>query len=229
MGTMLGCWGLLLVASRAAGSIASEKERDCWTSLISTPLEPGEIVWAKIAGSVWSLRGLVMLLMLIWGLGVLLDPQIPRRRAVPVRHVSTVGLLRRRVGREFFAAVPQFAPGDGRHAGHAMLVGGGYLFCCMPVMMVGSFHEGVMLIFAPFVPFLLAMPGVVYLEGSHFSQSSTMGVAVFAYILGTIGYFVAALVLVGHSISSFDRRTDRTRIPAPGPQPIVAATVIDEP
>ena len=57
MGTLLGCGGLLLVASRAAGSITSEKERDCWTSLLSTPLEPGEIVWAKIFGSIWSLRG----------------------------------------------------------------------------------------------------------------------------------------------------------------------------
>ena len=57
MGTLLACGALLMVAARAAGSIASERERDCWTSLLSTPLEPGEIIWAKIAGSVWSIRG----------------------------------------------------------------------------------------------------------------------------------------------------------------------------
>ncbi len=57
MSTFLCCCGLLLLTVRAAGSITSEKERDCWVSLISTPLEGGQIVKAKILGSLWSLRG----------------------------------------------------------------------------------------------------------------------------------------------------------------------------
>ena len=36
MSTFLCCCGLLLLIARAAGSITSKRERDCWTSLIST-------------------------------------------------------------------------------------------------------------------------------------------------------------------------------------------------
>ena len=121
MGVALACGGLLLVASRAAGSITSEKERDCWTSLISTPLEPGEIVWAKIAGSVWSIRGLVMLLLLILGLGLLLDPKFIIPLGFMFGHVPGAGVLRRGDGRAVLAVVPQLASGDGRHAGHRHL------------------------------------------------------------------------------------------------------------
>ena len=62
------------VDARAAGSITSEKERDCWVSLISTPLEAGQIVKAKILGSLWSLRGLVPFLAVVWLPALLLRP-----------------------------------------------------------------------------------------------------------------------------------------------------------
>ena len=74
MSTFLGCCGLLLVVVRAAGAITAEKERDCWASLISTPLEPGQIIKAKVVGSIWSLRGLMPLLAVVWLPAVLLRP-----------------------------------------------------------------------------------------------------------------------------------------------------------
>ena len=74
MSTFLSCCGLLLLTARAAGSITSEKERDCWVSLISTPLEARQIVKAKILGSLWSLRGLVPFLAVVWLPALLLRP-----------------------------------------------------------------------------------------------------------------------------------------------------------
>ena len=169
MGTFLACGGLLLAAARAAGSITSEKERDCWTSLLSTPLEPGEIVWAKIAGSVWSLRGVAMLLLLIWGLGVLLDPPFLVACAIHVWNVPAAGFLRCRAGRAVFAAVPSSLRAMAATLATALFVGGLYLFCCMPVMFAASPRsgEGAMLMFTPCVPFLLVFPGVVYVAGEE--------------------------------------------------------------
>ena len=74
MSTFLSCCGLLLLTARAAGSITSEKERDCWVSLISTPLDARQIVKAKILGSLWSLRGLVPFLAVVWLPALLLRP-----------------------------------------------------------------------------------------------------------------------------------------------------------
>ena len=104
MSTFLCCCGLLLLTARAAGSITSEKERDCWVSLIGTPLEAGQIVKAKILGSLWSLRGL---------------------RAVPGRRLAA-GLAAAAflfLGYRFLAAGPGDPGGVYGHAGRLLLAG----------------------------------------------------------------------------------------------------------
>jgi hypothetical protein len=237
MGTLLGCGGLLLVASRAAGSITSEKERDCWTSLVSTPLEPGEIVWAKIAGSLWSLRGMVLLLLLIWGLGAALDPKflvaIPFLLGMFVLlafYAAALGVrysLRCRSSMRAMAAT--LATG--------LFVGGMYLFCCMPVMIAGGGGRGpdhaAWLMATPCVPFLLAFPGSVYMYGDQFLRSDEGGVMIFACFLGTIGYLAAAIILAASGISRFDALSGRTgpmqqpqRRPLPKPLPESPAQAI---
>ena len=227
MGTLLGCGGLLLVASRSAGSIASERERDCWTSLISTPLGPGEIVWAKIAGSIWSLRGLVLLLLLIWGLGVLLDPQFVVAVPFLLGTFLLLALYAAALGVTFSLRCRSSLRAMGATLAVGLVAGGGYMFCCIPLTIVGP-GSGSEIILAPCIPFLLALPGIVYVSGEHFFRESEGGIVLFAYILGMVGYGVASLVLVGHSISSFDVRTGRTRPSSHVARPIVVASVVDE-
>ena len=142
MGSLLGCGGLLLVASLAASSIASERERDCWTSLISTPLGAGEIVWAKIAGSIWSLRGLVLLLLLIWGLGVLLDP--PFLVAVPflLGTFLLLALYAAALGVVFSLRCNSSLRAMGATLAVGLIAGGGYICCCMPLMVIGGGSGG---------------------------------------------------------------------------------------
>ena len=57
------------VGLRAAVSIASERERGSWDALLMSPLEPGEIVRAKLVGSLHALRWMVAALLLAWTLG----------------------------------------------------------------------------------------------------------------------------------------------------------------
>lgn len=215
MGTAIACGGLLLVAARAAGSITSERERDCWMSLISTPLEPSEIVWGKIAGSMWSIRGAVLLLLLIWGLATLLFPSfvivipfLAGTFALLAFYAAALGVncsLRCRNSLRSMAAT----------LATALFVGGLYfLTCCMPVLIAASPRdgEGFVLTTAPCVPVLLGFPVAVYANGENMFRGSHSEGPMFllACILGNIGYAIAGIALVGNSIGNFERLSGRT-------------------
>src|SRR5262249_12681813 len=55
-GTLVGCLLLANTASRAASSIAEERERQTLDSLVTTPLEPDEILTGKLWGSILGQR-----------------------------------------------------------------------------------------------------------------------------------------------------------------------------
>ena len=74
-----------------------------------------------------------------------------------------------------------------------LVAGGGYLFCCMPLAVAGSFAgrgpgQAMELVFAPCIPMLLALPGIIAVEGEQFFRNEEGGIMLFAYILGMIGY-----------------------------------------
>jgi ABC-type transport system involved in multi-copper enzyme maturation permease subunit len=83
---MISFLALLLITSRAAGSLTSEKEQDTWLTLISTPLDGREIVRAKIFGAICSVRYWYYLVGIVWILSVLLYP--PFIVAVPFLAVA---------------------------------------------------------------------------------------------------------------------------------------------
>ncbi len=58
------------IGLRAAVSIASERERATWDALLMSPLEPREIVRAKVFGSLFALRWVVAAMILAWTLAL---------------------------------------------------------------------------------------------------------------------------------------------------------------
>jgi ABC-type transport system involved in multi-copper enzyme maturation permease subunit len=62
---------VLLLASAAAESIASEKERDTWLGLLATPLTGREILRAKILGPFRRVAALTVLIVGLWTVGLL--------------------------------------------------------------------------------------------------------------------------------------------------------------
>jgi hypothetical protein len=56
----------LAVGLRAASTIASERERNTWDSILTSPLEGSEIVYAKLVGSLYGLRFLFLALAMGW-------------------------------------------------------------------------------------------------------------------------------------------------------------------
>lgn len=55
--------GFLIVAFRSASSIGEEKDRDCWISLLSTPVTSQQIIYAKALGSLSALQPFLMILL----------------------------------------------------------------------------------------------------------------------------------------------------------------------
>jgi ABC-type transport system involved in multi-copper enzyme maturation permease subunit len=62
---------VLMVAGAAAESVAKERERETWLGLIATPLTGREILRAKLLGSIWNTRGLAVLMLVLWIIGLL--------------------------------------------------------------------------------------------------------------------------------------------------------------
>ena len=67
MGWLLQC----AIGLRAAVSIASERERGTWDALLMSPLEPGEIVRAKLSGSMHALRWMAGAMILAYTLALI--------------------------------------------------------------------------------------------------------------------------------------------------------------
>jgi ABC-type transport system involved in multi-copper enzyme maturation permease subunit len=61
---------VLMVAGAAVESVVKERERDTWLGLIATPLSGQEILRAKILGSIWNTRGLAVLMLALWIVGL---------------------------------------------------------------------------------------------------------------------------------------------------------------
>src|SRR5262249_5496213 len=71
VGTLGSCIVLLAVGIRAASSVGSERDKQTWDGLLTTPLSNREILFGKWLGSISSARWLLGLLAIIWFLGIL--------------------------------------------------------------------------------------------------------------------------------------------------------------
>jgi ABC-type Na+ efflux pump permease subunit len=74
---MLGGLWMLSVAVTAAAGITSERERETWNGLTTTPLSAWEIIRAKLLGAVWRNRMVVGLILVLWGVGIALQAVHP--------------------------------------------------------------------------------------------------------------------------------------------------------
>lgn len=209
---MLGSGVLLLLAARAAGLITSEKERDCWLSLLSTPLTGREIIRSKMWGNLYSARWPMLILAAHWALGVMLRPDyILAALATLVTfllaawYVTNLGLCFSLTSQTTMRAI-------GATLGTLIFTSGGYLFCCCIVLRTGvSSNSELMLILAPCIPFLLMFPSLLYVEtlrDSYFSLLDTGAEA--AYCIGMIGYLIAGICLNQYMATNFNRVAGRT-------------------
>jgi ABC-type transport system involved in multi-copper enzyme maturation permease subunit len=86
------------IGLRAAVAIASERERATWDALLMSPLQAGEIVWAKVVGSLYALRFMVSAMILAFTLAVCVGAVPFREYIIWIAHNTVVGLLMAAIG-----------------------------------------------------------------------------------------------------------------------------------
>jgi ABC-type transport system involved in multi-copper enzyme maturation permease subunit len=227
--TAIACGMLLLLAARAAAAITSEKERETWDSLLATPLESGEIVNAKLLGNLYSVRGGFWVLALLWALGIPFEPSFLVAAGFTLAVFFIMAVFVTMVGINFSLGARSSIWAMGCTLGTCLFVGGGYLFCCMPLMIAGGGSSGEEIMLAPCIPFLLAIPTVAcVLEGEM------PGEIIGPFVIGIVCYAMAAGVLYLVARETFDRRSGRTGVawippaPPPGWPPPVPAELVGE-
>jgi ABC-type transport system involved in multi-copper enzyme maturation permease subunit len=200
------CIGLLGVVVRAATCISGERERGQWDSLLITPVSAGEVIWGKLAGCLWSMRWLWLLIALLWVLGLVCG-QLRLVALVETLFVviavalcaATLGLLLslccKTSLRALIAAV-----------GVSLLLSGGYLLFALPLFMpLGPGSEPPFGLLAPCVPFLLVTSMVLGVQdvpnAPQLLATCTTG--------GTL-YMTAWLILLAIVWRSFDNLAGRT-------------------
>ncbi len=202
MSGFLGSGMLLLLAGRSASMVTSEKERDCWMSLLATPLSGAEIMTGKMWGNLYSVRWSFLVLAAAWGLGILLEPVfiLPTLATtltffLAAWYVTNLGLFFSLRSKTSLRAM-------GATLGTLVFTSGGYLFCCCMV----SVEEEVML--APCIPFLLGFPSMAYYsyDLEHFWNRSGF---ISGYFLGIIGYLTVAFVFQVIVVRNFNRISGR--------------------
>ena len=213
MSTFLSCCGLLLLTARSAASITSEKERDSWVSLISTPLEAGQIVKAKVLGSLWSLRGLVPFLAVVWLPALLLRPSCFWGIAFSLLDLGILAAFAATLGVYCSQSSKSTLRAMGAALGTVILVGGGYLLCCCPVgvgiaavVLATDGHSA----WRPACRFCWLCRAWPAAMTARFSDRECGGLMA-AYLIGTIGYAVAAGMMLVAAIKQFDEKSGRTR------------------
>jgi hypothetical protein len=195
---ILACFGLLAVGARAAASISGEKERSSWDSLRLTLLTDSEILWAKLCGAIYSVLGLALILGILWMAMLALRPTLiigaglwAGVAMVLLVYVAALGLRYSLHAKNSVRAMIWTLA-------TSVFLGGGYFFCCAPLMFGSSRGEEIAL--APAVPFLLGYPFFIWDE-----YGSRGGTETFAFLVGSGGYLIAGIILFAATLAAMDR------------------------
>ncbi|MBX3424177.1 MAG: ABC transporter permease subunit [Pirellulales bacterium] len=204
----LGTGLVLLAGARGAGLVTYEKERDCWISLLSTPMSGPEIVWGKVVGNLYSLRGGVYLLGAAWALGVFLTPSFLFPALLSAGTLTLAALFASLLGIAYSLRSPTTLRATGYALATLLFVGGGYMFCCCMLTMGGG-GSGAEIILAACIPFLIVFPMIAYASAGSMMFDFTDGAMPAAFILGVVGYAIAVGMLHVTTAGEFERLAGR--------------------
>lgn len=216
VGTFLYVVWALGAASASSSGLSSEREEDTWTSLIATPLGGLEIIRAKMLGAVWGTRGLGVLMLSLWLVGLATGAVHPLGFAAVILVTPVflwfvialgtyVSLMSKTTGRSLVTTVAIL-----------FVLNGGYMMCCIPL------EPNTALIAIGVTPMIEAVSLLSYRDVNELFFDSHMrrdrGFEMFATcVLGLVGYAVAATVLTSLAITRFDEAAGRPRRPSVSP------------
>lgn len=211
----LGTGLLLLLSARSAGLMSYEKERDCWITLLSTPLTGREIVLGKLCGNIYYAKWMVFILAVAWLLGMLLDVTAIWPAIISSLIFCLIAVYCTCVGLLFSLRSTTTLRAMGQTLGTLVFVGGGYLFCCCTVMIGSRGGSDSELFLALCIPFLLLFPGIAFLSSDQMIDFWNHSSVAIAFVVGTLIYALVTVLLYVYTVANFDRYAGRT-VPSRG-------------
>jgi ABC-type transport system involved in multi-copper enzyme maturation permease subunit len=203
----IGVGLLLLLAARGAGLVTIEKERDCWVSLLSTPLTGREIMTGKLLGNLYAMRWGLLLLAVAWVCGIILDVRYLFVSAAMAAAFVLCAWFVTDVALAYSLRSNTTLRALGFSLATTLFIGGGYLMCCCPILAIGRVDDDSMAVgLAPCMPFLFTAPSVAFAEG----DLTGSGPPIIAWGIGVVGYLIASLMLLAYMSSNFDALVGRT-------------------
>jgi hypothetical protein len=217
---VLGVCFMLLLAARGAGLVTIEKERDCWISLLSTPLTGGEIMRAKMLGNLYAARWGYILLLITWLLASLFDSHYLLLIPLLTFSFFLCTLFVTNVGLEYSLASSTSLRAMGATLATVFFIGGGYFFCgCACLAASGGEPDKIVFLgFAPLLPYIISAPAWLFMMGANDGDWTQFAVA---YVLGSIGYVGVNVFMTVDLARRFDARAGRT-VDSPAAQSVRA-------
>lgn len=197
---LIGCVFILLAGARGAISISHEREQSTWDTLLTTTLESHEIVLAKIAGSVFVLRGMLGVFLVVWWFECRLRPEEWWRglgllvtSLVLGYFLAAVGVLISQYMRSSTRAITAIM-------GIAVVLGGGYLMIAGPIAAFFFPFDGAAYTLAVSLVFLDTF-WIWYRPDHHDHYFDPLA----AYLFGLAFYSFASIAVTSAAINSFER------------------------
>jgi len=205
----------LAMACVAATAWSSELESDTWLSLVSTPLDSMEIVRAKMLGSFYSQRYLILLWLAYLLLGVALGSIHPMGFATVLVATVFYFWFAAALGGVLSLLLKNSTKALAATVGLLGFINVGYLFCLLPVFFNHSRSEWVLLGCSPLVEAIAICSYDEFNRFASFSHEMDGEVTLTLILLNLLFYFVLAGLLTLGQVTLCDQVAGRpTRLPA---------------
>jgi ABC-type transport system involved in multi-copper enzyme maturation permease subunit len=203
---------LVMVGTRAAGSVTSEREADTWTTLIAGPIESDAVVSGKVNGAILNFRHLLVPFFLVWFLVGLSLPLEAMFRAGAMLLVALLfAFVNANIGFYFSMRSKSTTAAVVKTVITILFLGGGYMF---PAALLFNGGSEAILTFAQF--FHVSFPAF-----AQFSESrgGDMDQILPYFCCGCILYAIFGTGLYGYNRAIFDLKSGRSTIMRPPASP----------
>jgi ABC-type transport system involved in multi-copper enzyme maturation permease subunit len=220
--TAVGCLMMLAVAVRASTSISSERDKQTFDTLLTTPLDSNSMLFGKWVGSLLSVRFGLILLVLIWAVGIVTGglhvvalPLVIAALLVYTAFSTTLGLWFSTVCRSSLRAMTLTIVGlIGLTCGHWVL-----WLCCAPVLRSGAGIEQLLkaqagILTPPFVMAMFPFSSQDYEWGKPVVHQETQEIAAYSFA-GLVTWTTATMVLFLLTRVRFSAITHRRQVMVP--------------
>lgn len=202
---------LLGICAAGATSLTSERERDTWVSLTASPLTSWEIIRGKMLGALASIRWLVIGMLFILLSSLFLGGHHPLGALFWLIEAAVFFWFAIALATFFSMRAKNSTRALAQTIGFMIIINGGYLFCCFPLMRFSDPSPIVTAFFTPLIQYF-AQFSVSEWSGNGYGFPPTEAASFLAAsVIGVVALGIAAYSLTRLMVAQLDTYIDRPR------------------